>query len=65
MLLVTSCDLQKNRRGRWQEAVKGKFNRKMLECVLKFFLSTQVVYKSLRIGLPDEIEDFQLGVNFK
>ena len=45
--------------------MKGKFNRKMLECVLKFFLSTQVVYKSLRIGLPDEIEDFQLGVNFK
>ena len=65
MLLVTSYDLQKNGRDRWQEAVKGKFNRKMLECVLKFFLSTQVVYKSLRIGLPDEIEDFQLGVNFK
>ena len=38
MLLVTSCDLQKNGRGRWQEAVKGKFNREMVQCVLKFFL---------------------------
>lgn len=40
MLLVTSCDLQKNRRGRWQEAMKGKFNRDMLECECFKFFST-------------------------